>query len=443
MNSQLQDSIVIITGTEPTNFGTGFVFYKDQSSTYLITCMHVVKDVGGHQELKANSHPATVIAFDSEDGFDLAILRIDKILDIPTLHLKAIGEKGVSAIAVGCYLYGKQRIIQKIECVLEEQVIVDSIHLNARGPCWHLKIQGDYCFQKGYSGAPVVDIKNHHVLGIVNQRKGEGEKGLAISVETLIKLWPEMPKKISLNLKLEKPKIFANPESGPLMDFKDELAAFQKIINGQDQQTRLISLFGPSLMGKSRLLREYRRIAYESNFDDLFIDLKQQIDIELCLELIVNKFGIQHFTNFNEYLSDRPAKSLSREEEREWYKNLTRKFFQDLGNYREAHHLLIFFDHYEKVDRDFKDWLNSIFLTRNFLLTPIVVIVAGQEEIKVESTWPNQYRFQLKGVEKDCCFRYAGDCNVTLSDKEIELVHEACQGSPGHFVMFVQSRLGN
>jgi hypothetical protein len=66
-----------------------------------------------------------------------------------------------------------------------------------------LEIVDDYPLQPGYSGSPVVDQTGGAVLGVVSHRHGEGKRGLAISVEALTKIWPDMPP--SLIAEMERP----------------------------------------------------------------------------------------------------------------------------------------------------------------------------------------------------------------------------------------------
>lgn len=49
MNTYLQDAIVLITSSDPEvgGFGTGFIVYQDQQTSYVVTCAHVVRDVDG------------------------------------------------------------------------------------------------------------------------------------------------------------------------------------------------------------------------------------------------------------------------------------------------------------------------------------------------------------------------------------------------------------
>jgi hypothetical protein len=58
----ISEYVVPITGSEPTHFGTGFVIYKDDEKTYLLTCRHVIDAIGDEKTLLANYSPARVIA---------------------------------------------------------------------------------------------------------------------------------------------------------------------------------------------------------------------------------------------------------------------------------------------------------------------------------------------------------------------------------------------
>jgi hypothetical protein len=61
---------------------------------------------------------------------------------------------------------------------------------------WDLKIEGEHRLQPGYSGSPVVAQTSGKVLGVAIQRLGEGETGLAISIEALEKIWQGMPSQL-------------------------------------------------------------------------------------------------------------------------------------------------------------------------------------------------------------------------------------------------------
>jgi tetratricopeptide (TPR) repeat protein len=195
-SEDLRQSVVLVTSNDPNNrkFGTSFVIYKDEYTTYLLTCAHVVRDVGGPDQVVVSNYPAKVIASGPENGlYDLAVLQIEKALNVPFLTLNPSGKTGNSFITAGFQSFDNQFLIRTIRGTLDEQVGLEARGQTDRVKAWDLRILDDYHLQPGYSGSPVVDEANMTVLGIVSHRQGEGEKGLAISVEALNKIWLKMP----------------------------------------------------------------------------------------------------------------------------------------------------------------------------------------------------------------------------------------------------------
>lgn len=193
MSDSWQASVVLITSSDPGegHFGTGFVIKKGEQTTCLLTCTHVVRDVGGPEKIEINGIQAKVIAFSPEEGADLAVLCIERLLDIPPLNLSATGEKGKSFSTAGFQLDGKRFVIRELHGNLGEQVGVQMKGQADRFKAWDLEITGEYLLQPGYSGSPVVD--EYGVIGVVNTRRGEGRTGVAISIETLTTIWQGPP----------------------------------------------------------------------------------------------------------------------------------------------------------------------------------------------------------------------------------------------------------
>lgn len=85
----LEDSIVLIKSVKKENvIGTGFIFHKQQNYTYLLTCAHVIKDVGGEENIRVNNLPAEVIKIGDVQGLDLAILKINTTFSASRMKLK-------------------------------------------------------------------------------------------------------------------------------------------------------------------------------------------------------------------------------------------------------------------------------------------------------------------------------------------------------------------
>src|SRR5687767_11446070 len=98
-----RDSVVLITSSEPAidAFGTGFVVHRDEQGSYVVTCAHVIRDVGGPETTKAADLPATVVAIGDDDVLDLAVVRVPGLLDKQTMVLQIEAQEGAPFIAVG------------------------------------------------------------------------------------------------------------------------------------------------------------------------------------------------------------------------------------------------------------------------------------------------------------------------------------------------------
>jgi hypothetical protein len=200
----LEDSIALIESTDSsrTEFGSGFIIKRDKCATYWLTCAHVIIDVGGIQKARVGNFPATLAGLgESElagirDSYDLAVLRVEGLFRKQPLQLvrsKEIvkdREKCINFSAFGHFQnYGtKQILAKKISGRLGLGDLSLAIGENYTRVL-ELELEGiGSLLQPGYSGSPVLIHSNgkvtQQVIGVVDQRKGDGKKGLAISVES-------------------------------------------------------------------------------------------------------------------------------------------------------------------------------------------------------------------------------------------------------------------
>ncbi|NMG19658.1 GUN4 domain-containing protein [Brasilonema bromeliae] len=207
MSSIFQDSVILITSSDPNLqkrrvFGTGFVIHHTDEASYLLTCAHVVRDVGGEALVLADSIPATVVANGESKGFDLAVLRVQRLW-CPALRLSVSSAAKHFAIA-GFYAFDQKetRLLREIQGYLGKQSFIpstdgrDTHKLKPeayRIKAWDLHIEGEDILQPGYSGSPVVDRTSGEVLAMVSHQVGKGEKGLAIAIEAIQNIWHSMP----------------------------------------------------------------------------------------------------------------------------------------------------------------------------------------------------------------------------------------------------------
>ncbi len=190
-------SAVLITSSVPDNnyFGTGFVIHQDEDGTYLLTCAHVVQDVGGPDEVVAGGNKASIVASGAEDGTDLAVLRTEGLRDKLPLPLNSKASRGQRFKTAGFQQYGwSTYLIRPLDGVLGHQVEIGRSQ-SSLAKAWDLKITDEYQLQPGYSGSPVVDEEGY-VIAVVSTRQSEGTKGLAISVAALTKVWHDAPPNI-------------------------------------------------------------------------------------------------------------------------------------------------------------------------------------------------------------------------------------------------------
>ncbi|NEQ34957.1 MAG: hypothetical protein F6K40_00980 [Okeania sp. SIO3I5] len=202
--SKISDESVVLIGSAMEKkadvIGTGFAFYRKQDYTYLITCAHVVEDVGGKEnvlvELGDEKIPATIIAIGNKENLDLAVLQV-KGLNIPVLELKSLEKaEGKKVKILGNYIFGdeKKRLCKPIEGKVGKKA---SFSIIKEVAFWELEIKESDLLRKGYSGGPVIDLETNSVLGIatnmkenVQNGKENVQNGYAISVEALKYILP-------------------------------------------------------------------------------------------------------------------------------------------------------------------------------------------------------------------------------------------------------------
>lgn len=293
MSHNFSDSVILITNKDIKNksFGTGFVIHRDEEATYLLTCAHVVRDVGGVNELCercelwAGGEEATIIPSKGSD-FDLAVLRVEGLYDKPLLKLCAAGAENKPFIINGYYDFDDKntRLGRDISGKLGQQTELPSQNGSQKINAWDLKIEGEYTLQPGYSGSPVIDKENSYVLGVVSHRIGEGEKGLAISIDALAKVWTEMPNNLIFYQNAENITIMDNKSNDSLAHKfrQDKIKRIQKKIdilqNEYDFLTEDIEVVNQALTRPHTALEGQRLNRQKQDIHDKWQKVEQQLE---------------------------------------------------------------------------------------------------------------------------------------------------------------------
>src|SRR5215831_6237314 len=122
MSDSWLPSVVLIRSTDPYNlhFGTVFCIYQDRQGTYILTCRHVIDDIGGPNNIyvqftrekegegvqNTSGASAQLKANGEADDIDLAVVYVEGLQDIPLLRLRvAEHEKHESFMVAGFSQY--------------------------------------------------------------------------------------------------------------------------------------------------------------------------------------------------------------------------------------------------------------------------------------------------------------------------------------------------
>ncbi|MDJ0555578.1 MAG: trypsin-like peptidase domain-containing protein [Microcoleaceae cyanobacterium MO_207.B10] len=245
---KFKESIVLISSTKKANvIGTGFPFYREQNYTYLLTCAHVVEDMGDEENIRVNNIPVEVVAVGNVKGFDLAVLRVKQLLPIPILRLMILDEEEERSFEIkipGYYLWSqnnarRRRTIKGIMTVEVDgerafQIIENLPEEVAVGK---LKIEKGE-LQSGYSGAPIIDLETGLVVGVTTHKNyKEGKFGTAISIAALEKIWREIPTEVSQEIIGEPLDIY---EDLPVEENRVELVQNSDNLSAEKTQVGLV-----------------------------------------------------------------------------------------------------------------------------------------------------------------------------------------------------------
>lgn len=236
----LSKSIVLIQSKELNNnrFGTGFVIHKSGDSVYVLTCAHVVRDVGGENSVQIEGYTAKVKAIGEEESLDLAVLCVEALFDRPPLRLSDNGTRGDDFSTEG-YQLSVGHLLRPLHGRLGEELSFYSTYRKTRIKAWEIHIEEENILRKGFSGSPVVD-KEGDVLAVVSQRLNSGKSGSAISIENLELIWtlPDADKSYNALLKL---------------GYQEQVNLFRKL--AKKSSTAAFLIHGPSEHGQRWLLK--------------------------------------------------------------------------------------------------------------------------------------------------------------------------------------------
>lgn len=185
--------VVLITSGDGKRHGSGFVARRAGAVAHVVTCAHVVSDLGD-AALEANGRPAKVLWDGTKEGIDLAVLAAEGLTEEP-LTLTRRAAPGDAVLAVGFTQVDRGRRATACPATIREatQLTYDPAKVVKKHAGWLLSVDGDGVTD-GFSGGPVVAADTGLVVGVLGLR-GKGTAD-AIGIGNLA-LWRDAPPAIS------------------------------------------------------------------------------------------------------------------------------------------------------------------------------------------------------------------------------------------------------
>jgi len=195
----IRQSVFLISSADPDvhDFGTGFVVHRAGRRVHVLTCRHVVADVGGRDKAMVADLPVRN-AFLPPEGApdDLAILIVEGLEAAPVLPLAPLADTGLKVASYGFSSKNTKKgkfHARRVRGAMGEPGEIAARGHRGRIRTWDLKIDGEHHLQPGYSGSPVIDAELAKVVGVVSHQIGDGKRGWAIDIEALGGVWKNMP----------------------------------------------------------------------------------------------------------------------------------------------------------------------------------------------------------------------------------------------------------
>jgi hypothetical protein len=183
-----KDAVVLLSGNNG-NFGSGFIIAENEQLSYVVSCAHVVEDIG--EGLRVAGLPTEIVEIGSADGLDLVILKVAK-LNRPCLNRFALGITKTDIATLGYSSFEKGQAKRELDGKLGKAIQLTVENQRHELAAFDVSIQDDD-FSKlagGYSGSPLCDQAGA-VIGVVSHRRN-GEQGHAFCISNLKILYPDI-----------------------------------------------------------------------------------------------------------------------------------------------------------------------------------------------------------------------------------------------------------
>jgi len=249
-----------------------------------------------------------------------------------------------------------------------------------------------------------------------------------------------------------------------LMNGEEQVKLFRQVVNG-DRSERVLLIQGAAKMGKSHLMREFRRISREERqMPCALVDITARgQDYRDALNLIVQEVGYRHFQRYEQKASQQSSTSptqaanlgdmaamaallmtaqrpdmLSASSQRN---QLTQAFIEDLCLMSQTQQVVLLLDAFEKGSEETKRWIFRELLIGLYKLPNVLTVIAGRELLAPELTWQDlSITTELKPVTVEQYRAFRDRIGASeLKSETIPDFHRGFGGNPGRFAEVVEN----
>lgn len=190
---KFNQSVVLLTSSDRqnTSFGTGFVIRRTGDFAYILTCAHVVKDIG-QNSICVEGLPGSLVETGDDLGLDLAVVRVDGLVEaIAALPLETeTRPEGDAFVTAGFKVFdprGQTYRKSTMQGTVNQTFQIRAISPNNSIRAWELRFDEGNA-QAGYSGSPVFNARTGKVFGVISHSLRDGV-GAAIALSELERIW--------------------------------------------------------------------------------------------------------------------------------------------------------------------------------------------------------------------------------------------------------------
>jgi formylglycine-generating enzyme required for sulfatase activity len=182
-------SVLLVASSDPNTpaFGTGFFVGRDAGErAYVVTCAHVVRDVGPEAVTVAGQRAGVVVMGSPAGADDIAVLEAEVPGDVLPLRLgRAPSDRRACTVLGYRKLYGNVRQARSIDGVFGSAILTTG---GRQVAAWSLDMAEPV--PNGYSGSPIFDRGTGEVIGVASLSFPNTSAAVAIAAQEVLALWP-------------------------------------------------------------------------------------------------------------------------------------------------------------------------------------------------------------------------------------------------------------